>query len=102
MESRRKRSSRARSPESAGCGGGTEYDLGGIGQNNQLPTASSAGPAAITTAAGICAVLDLLAQGKLPQRGFVRQEDVMLKDFLANRFGKVYATRAPEKLEIHA
>ena len=37
----------------AGCGGGTEYDLGGIGQNNQLPTASSAGPAAITTAAGI-------------------------------------------------
>jgi len=56
----------------------------------------------ITTAAGICAVLDLLAQGKLPQRGFVRQEDVMLKDFLANRFGKVYATRVPEKLEIHA
>jgi len=37
----------------------------------------------ITTAAGICAILDLLAQGKLPQRGFVRQEDVLLKDFLA-------------------
>ncbi len=37
----------------AGCGGGTEYDTAGRGQNNQLPTASSAGPMAITTPAGI-------------------------------------------------
>jgi saccharopine dehydrogenase-like NADP-dependent oxidoreductase len=47
----------------------------------------------LTTSAGICAVLDLLAAGKLPQRGFVRQEDVSLADFLANRFGRVYAMR---------
>lgn len=45
----------------------------------------------ITTAAGICAMVDLLADGKLPQKGFVRQEDVKLSDFLANRFGKNYA-----------
>lgn len=45
----------------------------------------------ITTAAGICTVLDLLAQGKLPQSGFVKQEDIGLDAFLANRFGKVYA-----------
>jgi saccharopine dehydrogenase-like NADP-dependent oxidoreductase len=45
----------------------------------------------VTTAAGICAVLDLLASGALPQRGFVRQEDIALDDFLANRFGRVYA-----------
>lgn len=45
----------------------------------------------ITTAAGICAVLDLLAEGKLPSSGFVRQEDVALADFLANRFGRLYA-----------
>lgn len=44
-----------------------------------------------TTAAGICAALDLLAQGKLPRQGFVRQEDIALDDFLANRFGRVYA-----------
>ncbi|WP_154721789.1 saccharopine dehydrogenase family protein [Ciceribacter sp. T2.26MG-112.2] len=44
----------------------------------------------ITTAAGICTVLDLLADGKLPQKGFVRQEEVSLPDFLANRFGRVY------------
>ncbi|MDR6869267.1 saccharopine dehydrogenase-like NADP-dependent oxidoreductase [Bosea sp. BE125] len=45
----------------------------------------------ITTAAGICTVLDLLAGGTLPQSGFVRQEDITLQAFLANRFGKVYA-----------
>ncbi|MGO4665515.1 saccharopine dehydrogenase C-terminal domain-containing protein [Bosea sp. 2YAB26] len=45
----------------------------------------------ITTASGICAVLDMLAQGKLPQQGFVRQEEITLDSFLANRFGKAYA-----------
>lgn len=45
----------------------------------------------ITTASGICAVLDMLAQGALPQRGFVRQEEITLDSFLANRFGKAYA-----------
>jgi saccharopine dehydrogenase-like NADP-dependent oxidoreductase len=48
----------------------------------------------ITTAAGICAMVDLLAEGKLPQKGFVRQEDANLSDFLANRFGKNYAQDA--------
>jgi hypothetical protein len=28
--------------------------------------------------------------GKLPQRGFIRQEQVALPDFLANRFGMAY------------
>jgi saccharopine dehydrogenase-like NADP-dependent oxidoreductase len=45
----------------------------------------------ITTAAGICAMCDLLVQGKLPSRGFVRQEETKLSDFLANRFGRYYA-----------
>lgn len=45
----------------------------------------------VTTASSACAMLDLLAQGRLPQRGFVRQEDVTLDAFLANRFGRVYA-----------
>lgn len=44
----------------------------------------------ITTAAGITSVLDLLASGKLPQKGFVRQEEVDLTEFLSNRFGRVY------------
>ena len=46
----------------------------------------------ITTAASICAVLDLHAQGKLPSSGFVRQEQIDLNDFLSNRFGRSYAS----------
>jgi len=45
----------------------------------------------VTTAAGICAMVDLLVQGKLPQTGFVRQEQASLADFLGNRFGSYYA-----------
>ena len=45
----------------------------------------------LTTAAGICTALDLVAQGRLPQQGFVGQESVALADFLANRFGSAYA-----------
>ena len=44
----------------------------------------------ITTAAGICAMCDMLVEGKLPQKGFVRQEDATLGDFLNNRFGRYY------------
>ena len=44
----------------------------------------------ITTAAGICAAVDLFREGALPQRGFIRQEQVELPAFLANRFGKAY------------
>lgn len=44
----------------------------------------------ITTAASLCAVLDLHVAGKLPSQGFVRQEQVRLDEFLANRFGKCY------------
>lgn len=44
----------------------------------------------VTTAAGVCAVLDLLAEGKLPARGFVRQEQVEYDAFIQNRFGKYY------------
>jgi len=44
----------------------------------------------ITTAAGICAVLDLHREQKIPVSGFIRQEDVPLDVFLLNRFGKYY------------
>jgi saccharopine dehydrogenase-like NADP-dependent oxidoreductase len=45
----------------------------------------------ITTAGAVCAVLDLLAEGKLPTHGFIRQEDIPLTDVLENRFGRFYA-----------
>ncbi|HEY0820033.1 MAG TPA: saccharopine dehydrogenase family protein [Rhizobacter sp.] len=48
----------------------------------------------VTTASSLCAMLDLLVEGRLPQRGFVRQEELSLSDFLSNRFGGVYGERA--------
>jgi saccharopine dehydrogenase-like NADP-dependent oxidoreductase len=44
----------------------------------------------ITTAAGICAAVDLFRERRLPQRGFLRQEQIGLPEFLANRFGNAY------------
>lgn len=44
----------------------------------------------ITTAAAVCAVVDLQRTGALPPRGFVRQEQIALSDFLKNRFGRYY------------
>ncbi|NEX60284.1 saccharopine dehydrogenase family protein [Noviherbaspirillum galbum] len=45
----------------------------------------------LTTAAGICTMVDLVMQGKLPQAGLIRQEQARLEDFLDNRFGRYYA-----------
>jgi saccharopine dehydrogenase-like NADP-dependent oxidoreductase len=47
-----------------------------------------------TTAAGLCVMVDLLKRGKLPAKGFVRQEDARLDDFLASRFAAIYADPA--------
>ncbi len=44
----------------------------------------------VTTAAGICAVLDLHVHSKLPLCGFVRQENISYEEFIKNRFGKYY------------
>ncbi len=52
-----------------------------------------------TTASGICTMLDLLIENKLPQRGFVRQEQASLKDFLGNRFGKNYQSDPASALQ---
>jgi saccharopine dehydrogenase-like NADP-dependent oxidoreductase len=48
----------------------------------------------ITTANGICAAVDLHRAGKLPTSGFVRQEEIELPGFLANRFGRAYRVHA--------
>jgi saccharopine dehydrogenase-like NADP-dependent oxidoreductase len=51
----------------------------------------------ISTAAALCAVLDLKFEGRLPDSGFVRQEEIGLAAFLANRFGKYYAKASRTK-----
>ena len=45
----------------------------------------------VTTAAGICAVVDLVCQEPARYRGFVTQETFDLSAILANRFGKYYS-----------
>jgi saccharopine dehydrogenase-like NADP-dependent oxidoreductase len=45
----------------------------------------------ITTAAALCAMLDLHREGAIPRTGFVKQEDVSLRVFLENRYGHYYA-----------
>jgi saccharopine dehydrogenase-like NADP-dependent oxidoreductase len=52
----------------------------------------------ITTAASLCAVLDLHFEGRLPASGFVKQEDVRIGDFIANRFGRYYETDGATRL----
>lgn len=55
--------------------------------------AEDAGYSAIqkTTAAGVSAMVDLHRQGRLPSKGFIRQEEARFEDFIANPFGSVYA-----------
>lgn len=45
----------------------------------------------ITTASGMCVAVDLFLNKKLPQKGFIGQEEIRLSDFLENRFGKYFA-----------
>jgi saccharopine dehydrogenase-like NADP-dependent oxidoreductase len=48
----------------------------------------------LTTAAGCVAMVELFLLGKLPARGFVRQEDASLSDFLSTREGSRLAKEA--------
>lgn len=44
----------------------------------------------VTTAAGVCAIVDLLREQAVPQQGFVRMEQVDYRRFAQNRFGRYY------------
>jgi saccharopine dehydrogenase-like NADP-dependent oxidoreductase len=43
-----------------------------------------------TTACSICAVIELVSKGKLPQKGFIKQEDISLSEFLKTKNGSYY------------
>jgi saccharopine dehydrogenase-like NADP-dependent oxidoreductase len=44
----------------------------------------------VTTASGLCAVVDLVLAAPKQYRGFVTQESFPLQDVLTNRFGACY------------
>jgi saccharopine dehydrogenase-like NADP-dependent oxidoreductase len=43
-----------------------------------------------TTAASVVAIVELLAQGKIPQQGYLKQENISLEDFLLTKSGAIY------------
>jgi len=51
----------------------------------------------LTTAAGVCAMVDLHSTGKLRQTGFIRQEEVSLPEFNRTVFGLAY--EKPDAIE---
>lgn len=54
----------------------------------------------ITTASGIAAMVDLMAEGKLPTQGLVRQEECNFSDFIQNRFGRNYSAELAKAVEV--
>lgn len=53
----------------------------------------------ITTAAGVLGVVDLMRTGRLQSKGFLRQEEVQLAEFLETEFGQLY--RAGDVSDVH-
>jgi saccharopine dehydrogenase-like NADP-dependent oxidoreductase len=45
----------------------------------------------VTTAAGVCSVMDIVLSNPKQHGGFVAQEEFRLADILDNRFGRFYA-----------
>ena len=43
-----------------------------------------------TTAGSVVAIIEMVRAGKLPLCGFLKQESVLLKDFLATKTGSLY------------
>jgi saccharopine dehydrogenase-like NADP-dependent oxidoreductase len=43
-----------------------------------------------TTAASICAVVEMVADGSLPARGFIKQEEIPFDKFMATKNGAIY------------
>jgi saccharopine dehydrogenase-like NADP-dependent oxidoreductase len=58
---------------------------------NQTFAGYHLGAIQVTTAAGICGAIDLVLTGALGTRkGFIKVEEIPLRSFLANEFGRLY------------
>lgn len=47
-----------------------------------------------TTAASACAVIELVSDGTLPDKGFIKQEEIGFEQFLQTRNGRLFSERA--------
>ncbi|WP_136809812.1 saccharopine dehydrogenase family protein [Desulfosediminicola flagellatus] len=43
-----------------------------------------------TTAASICSIVEMVNNGSLPEKGFIKQEEIPLEDFLKTKNGRLY------------
>ncbi len=43
-----------------------------------------------TTAASVASVIEMVSKGALPQKGFIKQEEILLKEFLKTKSGGLY------------
>jgi saccharopine dehydrogenase-like NADP-dependent oxidoreductase len=43
-----------------------------------------------TTASSVCSIVELVHQGKTPSKGYLKQEDIDLDDFLSTSYGQYY------------
>ncbi len=77
------------SAEQKGDAGGKK--VSGIKRHIGVDTQGLPHAIQVTTAAGACAMIDLVLGGAIEAKGFVRQEQVPLAMFLETRFGKHYA-----------
>ena len=50
-----------------------------------------------TTAASVCAVVEMVSNGSLPGKGFLKQEEIPLSEFLKTNNGRLYAGEPPGK-----
>jgi len=50
-----------------------------------------------TTAASVCAVVEMVNSGALPDRGFLKQEEIPLEKFLQTRNGRLYGREKAEE-----
>ena len=51
-----------------------------------------------TTAASVCAVVELVCDGALPNKGFIKQEEIPLDQFLKTRNGRLYTGEPTREL----
>jgi len=72
-----------------------------VAQYDPIIIAGEKRPAILwTTAASIAAVIELVSRELLPQKGFVKQEDISLPAFLGTMHGKLYADHCPKLSEL--
>ena len=68
-----------------------------VAQYNPLKIAGKMRPAILwTTAVSIASIIEMASSGKLPARGFVKQEDIPLPAFLSTTHGKLFAKYCPK------